>query len=257
MDRANNKHAISVTLFHTTCLTCCFLALPPHAISGCDKKQRERWVIGSIFLLHDLFCTQFPINNVWIALLSPQEPVLIYTACCKAFFFHHFLTFSYPREVCWTCLLFFFWTQPASHMYRFTCSHQGADRLTQSCFSSIWPLCSFTGAAGGGCSWFKDTSAVDGGREDWNLLSLPRFSQMCCAFKLETSFFTSLLLIPFILSLPFSSSSFVLVFGCVCIHFITIDSDLLPNNLSFSDSLCTERWNPPARVFFFLLAAHP
>lgn len=39
--------------------------------------------------------------------------------------------------------------EPASHMYRFTCSHQGAACLTQSCFSSIWPLCSSTGAAGG------------------------------------------------------------------------------------------------------------
>lgn len=60
-------------LLHTTYLTCCFLALPLHAISGWDKKQSERWVIASIFLLHDLCCTQFPINNVWIALLSPTN----------------------------------------------------------------------------------------------------------------------------------------------------------------------------------------
>lgn len=63
----------SMLLLHTTYLTCCFLALPLHAISGWDKKQSERWVIASIFLLHDLCCSQFPINNVCITLLSPTN----------------------------------------------------------------------------------------------------------------------------------------------------------------------------------------
>lgn len=75
--------------------------------------------------------------------------------------------------------------EPASHMYRFTCSHQGAACLTQSCFSSIWPLCSSTGAAGG-LSRFKDTSAVDEGGDCFSFVSQPRFSQTYCAGKLET-----------------------------------------------------------------------
>lgn len=133
---------------HTTYLTCCFLALPPHAISGWDKKQSERWVIASIFLLHDLCCTQFPINNVWIALLSPPRAreALTYTACCRAFWAFFNLYFSRRGLL---NMLALSQIQPASHMYRFTCSHQGSARLTQSCFSSIWPLCSSTGAAGG------------------------------------------------------------------------------------------------------------
>lgn len=39
--------------------------------------------------------------------------------------------------------------QPASHMYRFACSHQGATHLGQSFYFSIWPLFSSTRAAGG------------------------------------------------------------------------------------------------------------
>lgn len=56
----------------------------------------------------------------------------------------------------------------------------------------------------------------------------------------------------FILLLPLSSQCFVLMFGGVCIHFIAIDSDLLPNKLSFSDTLCAELRNTAPRVFFFL-----
>lgn len=52
--------------------------------------------------------------------------------------------------------------QPASHMYRFACSHQGAARLGQSFYFSIWPLFSSTRAAGG-CHWFKDAPAADEG----------------------------------------------------------------------------------------------
>lgn len=69
-----DEHA-SFPCFHLTApsvsprnyLTSCFLVLPPHAISGWDKKQTERWVIASIFLLHDLCCTRCLINIVWIS----------------------------------------------------------------------------------------------------------------------------------------------------------------------------------------------
>lgn len=52
--------------------------------------------------------------------------------------------------------------QPASHMYRFACSHQGAAHLGQSFYFSIWPLFSSTRAAGG-CHWFKDAPAAEEG----------------------------------------------------------------------------------------------
>lgn len=94
-------------VLHKSYLTCCSLAFLPHAISGWDKKQSERWVIASIFLLHDLCRTQFPINNVRIALLSPPraQETLTYAACCQPFW-DFFLTFIYTAEVCWTRLLF-------------------------------------------------------------------------------------------------------------------------------------------------------
>ena len=83
----------------------------------------------------------------------PKEPgkTLTYTGCCKASWVISFFAFNnlYFSRKGLLNMLALSPTQPASHMYRFTCSHQGAARLTQSCFSSIWPPCSSTGAAGG------------------------------------------------------------------------------------------------------------
>lgn len=47
------------------------------------------------------------------------------------------------------------------------------------------------------------------------------------------------------------------IFGSVSIHFIAIEHDLLPNKLSFSDSLYTEQRKTELTVLFsFLLLTH-
>lgn len=139
--------------------------------------------------------------------------------------------------------------QPATHMYRFTCSHQGAARLTQSCFSSIWPLCSSSGAAGGlfpvqGHLSMREESVS-------HLLSQPRFSQTYCAVKPGDLLVMSLLLILFFI-LPKILLLYLMlcldILGGISTQFIAFEPDLLLNKLSFSDSLCTEYRNPALTV---------
>lgn len=119
----------------TAYLTCCFLTLPLHASSGWHKKQSERWVIASIFLLHDLCRTLFPINNVWIALLSPpraRENINIRRVLGSFQSIYLFFNFSGRGLRNMHLHVHLPQKQPASYMYRFTRSHQGA-----ACFTKI------------------------------------------------------------------------------------------------------------------------
>lgn len=77
--------------------------------------------------------------------------------------------------------------QPASHMYRFACSHRGAAHLSQSFSFSIWPLFSSSRAAGG-CHWFKDAPAADEGWACFSFAFLTRiFPNTLCGLKAPSS----------------------------------------------------------------------
>lgn len=96
--------------------------------------------------------------------------------CLLQSFFVIFLTFSYTGEVCSTCFLFF------EHNLLHICinSHVHTREMTASP-SHAFPLFGCRAAPLeqlGGCSWFKDTSAVDGGGEDFQIcFPYPDFPQ--------------------------------------------------------------------------------
>lgn len=148
--RANNDHAIIVTPSYY--LTCCFLALLPYAISGWDEKQSKRWVIASIFLLHDL-C---PNKQCLDRLLSPPRArkALTYVACCKAFwaFVNFYLSMNMLSHSIYTVTCFIYvyihkliaGSCPSHPVLLFLC--------LVDCAAPVEQL--------GGCSWFKDNSAV-------------------------------------------------------------------------------------------------
>lgn len=96
----------------------------------------------------------------------------------------------------------------------------------------------------GGCSRFKDTSAVDEEGEFLICFPSPDFPRHTAPSNCRPSAHEHAP-VPFILPLPFSGCCFlVVIFDGVWIHFIAIEQDLFPNKLSFSDSLCTEWGNP-------------
>ena len=180
-------------LRHTAYLTCCFLTLPLHAFSGWDKKQSERWVIASIFLPHDWCRTQIP-NKQCLdrAFISPKSSGHINIRRVLQGILGILCNLHFPiGEVCWTCSLFPR-IQAASHMYRFTRSHQGAARLTQSCFFLYLTSVQLHWSSRGGVApgsrthrWYRRETRRER-KSAPHLLPLPRVSQACCVLKAET-----------------------------------------------------------------------
>lgn len=140
--------------------------------------------------------------------ISPKSPGSINIRCFLQSFLGHFLTFVSPGEVCWTCSLFL------RHNLLHICidSHVHTRELPASP-SHAFPLfghCAAPVEQLGGCSRFKDTSAVDEGGECFSFAFPTQiFSDILCT-QTGDLLVTSLLLILFTLPLPFSSLIHVL-----------------------------------------------
>ncbi len=202
MGRVNNHHAISVTpSYHLSNLL--FPCFTPSCYQWLGQKVKRKvsyclHFLATWFMLHtapNKQCLDRPF-------ISPKSLENINIHCSLQSFLGIFLTFISPGEVCWTCFLFLRYNllhiciDSHVHTRELPISPSHAFPLFGRCAAPLEQL--------GGCSWFKDTSAVDEGGECFSFAFPTQIFPDILCLQTGVLLVTSLLLILFISPPPFS-----------------------------------------------------